>query len=211
LSIAEFKNEVAEGAVILDTRASTVFTNGFVPDSISIGLDGRFAEWAGILLPFDTPIVLVTEAGNEKESVTRLARVGIDNVHGYLKGGYEGWQDAGEQIDMIIDIEADEFAMDLPHDPMIEVIDVRKPGEFEAGHVQGARSLPLSDMTDPLNIAVIEDDRNLYVHCAGGYRSVIAASLLKRQGLHNLRNILGGFAQIKNEKRIPLVYEGKKV
>ncbi len=211
LSIAEFKNEVADGALILDTRASTVFTNGFVPDSISIGLDGRFAEWAGILLPFDTPIVLVTETGTEKESVTRLARVGIDNVHGYLKGGYEAWQDAGEQIDMIIDIEADEFAMDLPHDPMIEVIDVRKPGEFETAHVRGARSLPLSDLTDPLNIAVIEDDRNLYVHCAGGYRSVIAASLLKRQGLHNLRNILGGFGEIKNQKKIPVVYAGKTV
>jgi len=205
LSLDAFKNAVKDGAIILDTRPSTVFTAGFVPESISIGLDGRFAEWAGIMLPFDQPLVLVTEAGKEKESITRLARVGIDNVHGYLEGGYEAWQNAGEQIDLIIDIEVDEFAMDLPNDPMIDVIDVRKPAEFEAAHVKGARNFPLDTLTDPLNVAMLEDDHNLYVHCAGGYRSVIAASLLKRHGFHNLRNVLGGFGKIKTEKKITLV------
>jgi hydroxyacylglutathione hydrolase len=205
LSIAAFKEEVKNGAIILDTRPSGIFTSGFVPESISIGLDGRFAEWAGVMLPYDQPLVLVTEAGKEKESITRLARVGIDNVHGYLDGGYEAWQDAGEQIDLIIDIETDEFAMDFPHDPLIDVIDVRKPAEFDTAHVQGARSFPLDTLTDPLNVAMLEDDHNLYVHCAGGYRSVIAASLLKRHGYHNLRNVLGGFAKIKTEKKIPVV------
>lgn len=204
LSVAAFK-EAAKSALILDTRPSTVFTNGFVPGSISIGLDGRFAEWAGTMLPYDQPLLLVTEAGKERESITRLARVGIDNVQGYLEGGYEAWQNAGEQIDMIIDIEADELAMDMPHDANLEVVDVRKPSEFETSHVQGARNLPLDTMTDPLNIALLNDEHNLYVHCAGGYRSVIAASILKRHGYHNLRNVLGGFGKIKNEKKIPLV------
>lgn len=205
LSVSDFKDKVKEGAWILDTRASTVFTEGFVPEAISIGLDGRFAEWAGTMLPYDQPLVLVTEPGKEKESVTRLARVGIDNVQGYLDGSFAAWQAAGEPIDLIIDIEADEFAMDLPHDPLLDVIDVRKPSEFDAAHVKGARNFPLDTLTDPLNVAIIEDDHNLYVHCAGGYRSVIAASLLKRHGYHNLRNVVGGFGKIKNEKRIPIV------
>lgn len=205
LSIAAFKQELKEGAWILDTRASTVFTEGFVPDSISIGLDGRFAEWAGSLLPLDQTLVLVTEEGKEKESIIRLARVGIDNVKGYLKGGYEAWKNAGEQIDMIIDVEPEELAMDMPHDNKLEILDVRKPTEFDAGHVKGATNLPLNTMMDPLNIAMVDSDNNLYVHCAGGYRSVIAASLLKRQGYHNLRNVLGGFGKIKGLTNVPIV------
>ncbi len=209
LSITEFKQQVANDVWVLDTRASTVFTNGFVPGSISIGLDGRFAEWAGTMLPLRQALVLVTEVGKEKESVTRLARVGIDNIHGYLDGGYEAWAAAGETIDLIIDIEPDELAMDIPHDNLLEVIDVRKPAEFEAGHVKGAINIPLDTLTDPIHIAAIDDTHNLYVHCAGGYRSVIAASLLKREGYHNLRNVLGGYAKMKTEKGIPVVLPGK--
>ncbi len=209
LSIAEFKQQVANDVWILDTRAATVFTNGFVPGSISIGLDGRFAEWAGTMLPLKQALVLVTEVGKEKESVTRLARVGIDNIHGYLDGGYEAWAAAGETIDIIIDIEPDELAMDMPHDNLLDVIDVRKPAEFEAGHVKGAINIPLDTLTDPGHIAAIDDTHNLYVHCAGGYRSVIAASLLKREGYHNLRNVLGGYAKMKTEKGIPVVLPGK--
>jgi glyoxylase-like metal-dependent hydrolase (beta-lactamase superfamily II)/rhodanese-related sulfurtransferase len=205
LSVDAFKAKVKEGAWILDTRPATVFTQEFVPESISIGLDGRFAEWAGILLPFDQPLVLVTEAGKEKESVIRLARVGFDKVLGYLDGGIEAWKTAGETADMIIDIEADELAMDLPHDNKLEIIDVRKPGEFEAAHIKGAYNAPLDTLIDPTNVAMIDGDNNLYIHCAGGYRSVIAASLLKRQGYHNMRNILGGFTKIKEVKKIPIV------
>lgn len=205
LSIEAFKAKVKDGAWILDTRTSTTFTNGFVPDSISIGLDGRFAEWAGILLPFDQPLVLVTEAGKEKESAVRLARVGIDKVQGYLEGGYEAWENAGEKIDMIVDIEPEELAMDIPHDTRLEVLDVRKPGEYDNGHVKGATNIPLDTLRDPLNMAMINDENNLYIHCAGGYRSVIAASLLKRQGYHNLRNVLGGYGKIKDVKNMPVV------
>jgi hydroxyacylglutathione hydrolase len=205
LSIADFKAAVEGGAWILDTRPAAEFTAAFVPDSISIGLDGRYAEWAGSLLPYDQPLVLVTEVGKEAESITRLARVGIDKVQGYLAGGVEAWRTAGEKMDLIIDIEADELAMDIPFDNRLEVIDVRKPGEFEAGHVKGATNLPLSEMMDPLNLADVDEDRNLYVHCAGGYRSVIACSLLKRQGFHNLRNILGGWGKIKTQEGITIV------
>ncbi len=210
LTIADFKQKVNDGAWILDTRHATVFTEGFIPDSISIGLEGRFAEWAGSLLPFDQPLVLVTEAGKEKESAIRLSRVGIDNVQGYLQGGFEAWRDSNEKIDMVIDIEPEELAMDIPHDSKLEVIDVRKPSEFETAHVKGAHNAPLDTLMDPMNVAMIDTENNLYVHCAGGYRSVIAASLLKRQGYHNLRNVLGGFGKIKDVDGMPIV-QGAKV
>jgi hydroxyacylglutathione hydrolase len=209
LSVTEFKKAEQEGAWIVDTRAASVFTEAFVPGSISIGLDGRYAEWAGTLLPYHQPLILVTEPGKEKESIVRLARVGIDNVQGYLEGGLESWKNAGERIDLIIDIEAEELAMDIPFDTRLEVIDVRKPSEFDAGHVKGAKNIPLDTMSDITTIAAIDDENNLYVHCAGGYRSVIAASLLKRQGYHNLRNILGGYSKIKAVKKMPLVLPTK--
>ncbi|NNV56249.1 MBL fold metallo-hydrolase [Limnovirga soli] len=188
--------------VILDTRPGNLFTVGFVPGSIFIGLEGRFAEWAGSLLPFDKKIVLVTEPGKQKESITRLARVGFELFGGYLDGGFEAWQKAGKTIDLIIDVEPDELAMDLPFDDRIVVVDVRKETEFADGHVAGAVNIPLSNLTDPGSMANIDDTDNLYVHCASGYRSVIASSLIKRQGIHNLRNIAGGWAKIQEEERI---------
>jgi len=205
LSVADFEEKVAEGAWILDTRPSIVFTEGFVPDAISIGLDGRFAEWAGSILPFDRDLVLVTDPGKEEETVIRLARVGLDRVVGYLDGGFAAWQQAGKKIDLIIDVEPEELAMDIPFDNKLQVIDVRKPGEFESGHIRGAENVPLSELTDPLHMAQIDDDANLYVHCAGGYRSVIACSLMKREGYHNLRNVLGGFGRMKEVKGMPVV------
>lgn len=210
LTVAELKEKVANEVWILDTRHATEFTQRFIPGSISIGLEGRFAEWAGSLLPFTQPLVLVTEPGKEEETVVRLARVGFENVQGYLEGGIEAWVNAGEPIDMIIDIEADELAMDLPHDNNLEVVDVRKETEFDAGHVKGATHAPLDTLMDPFNIALVESDKNLYIHCAGGYRSVIAASLFKRQGYVNLRNVLGGFAKIKEQKGLKIVTTEKE-
>ncbi|MBL7749339.1 MAG: MBL fold metallo-hydrolase [Chitinophagaceae bacterium] len=207
LSIKAFKQLQEEDVIVLDTRPASLFTQGFVPGSISIGLEGRFAEWAGSLLPFTVPIALITEAGKEKETIVRLARVGFAKIKGYLDGSYEGWKAAGEPIDMIIDVEADELMMDIPHDNNLVVLDVRRETEFAEGHLKDAVNLPLNDLTDPANMANIEDTQNLYVHCAGGYRSVIASSLLKRQGIHNLRNIVGGWAKIKEQEKAEVVKE----
>lgn len=207
LSVAQFKELVTDDTIILDTRPSGTFTEGFVPGSISIGLDGRFAEWAGSLLPFDVPMLLVAEPGKEKESIVRLARVGLDKVQGYLDGGYEAWKNSGETSDLIIDVEADELMMDIPFDPNLLVIDVRKPAEYADGHLKDAQNIPLGDLNDPGSMANIEERHNLYVHCAGGYRSVIAASLLKRQGIHNLRNVVGGWGKIKEQEKVEVVKE----
>jgi hydroxyacylglutathione hydrolase len=207
LTPAEFKALITENTIILDTRSSSVFTSGFVPGSISIGLDGRFAEWAGSLLSFDAPMLLVADPGKEKESIVRLARVGLDKVQGYLDGGYEAWQNSGEKSDLIIDVEADELMMDIPFDQNLIVVDVRKPAEYADGHLKQAMNLPLSDLTDPGSMVNFEDNHNIYVHCAAGYRSVIASSLLKRQGIHNLRNIVGGWGKIKEQERAEIVKE----
>jgi len=205
LSIAEFKTLVQDGAIILDTRPAVVFTEGFIPDSISIGLEGRFAEWVGALLPFQQKIVLVTEEGKEEETVIRMARVGFSQIEGFLKGSYEHWKNAGEKIDMIIDIEPDELKMDMNYDPKMIIVDVRKELEFDNGHVTSALNIPLQSMTNLTMISNFEDHDNIYIHCAGGYRSVIASSLLKRQGIHNLRNVLGGYEKIKIVPDMPLV------
>lgn len=202
LSVAEFKKLISEDVLVLDTRHADTFTQGFVPGSIFIGLEGRFAEWAGALLPFDKPMILVTEIGKEEETVVRLSRVGFDKMQGYLKGSFEVWADAGEKVDMIIDVEADELAMDIPHDPNLVVVDVRREAEYAEGHVKDALNIPLNEMIDVATIADFEEKQNLYVHCAGGYRSVIASSLIKRQGFHNLRNVVGGWDKIKEEKKI---------
>ncbi|MGI8951216.1 MAG: MBL fold metallo-hydrolase [Chitinophagaceae bacterium] len=191
-----------ENIILLDTRPADIFVNGFIPGSIGIGLEGRFAEWSGNLLPFDKQLILITENGKEKESVVRLARVGFENFKGYLDGSFEAWKKAGEEIDMIIDVEADEVAMDLQFDKNMVIIDVRKEVEFADGHIKDAVNIPLQNFTDPASMANINDTDNLYIQCGGGYRSVIASSLLKKQGIHNLRNIYGGWNAIKENKKI---------
>jgi len=208
LSIAEFKELATDdNVIILDTRNANTFTEGFVPGSISIGLEGRFAEWAGALLPFDKKIILVTEAGKEKETIVRLARVGYEKIAGHLAGGYEAWKAAGEAMDMIVDVEPDELIMDLPHDENIMVVDVRRHTEFADGHLKEAVNIPLNEMMDPGSMANINDNHNVYVHCAGGYRSVIGCSLMKRQGIHNIRNVLGGWGKIKEQAKVEVVKE----
>jgi hydroxyacylglutathione hydrolase len=205
LAVAEFKTKIQHpDTIILDTRRAEAFAQQFIPGSVSIGLEGRFAEWAATLLSFDKPILLVTEEGREKESIVRLARVGFSKMVGYLQGGFDAWKNAEEPIDMIIDIEPDELAMDIPFDDRLIIIDVRREPEFADGHIQGAVNIPLDEMIDPASMANIEDDHNVYVHCASGYRSVIAASLLKRQGIHNLRNVVGGWNQIKDLEKIKI-------
>jgi len=208
LDLAAFKEQIQnDDTIILDTRNSADFTEGYVPGSISIGLDGRFAEWAGSLLPFNNPIVLVTDAGKEKESAIRLARVGFDQMKGYLSGGFATWKSAGETIDLIISVEPDEFAMDLRFDPKLLIVDVRRETEYGDGHLAEASNIPLETLTDPGTMAHFNDTDNIYLHCASGYRSVIACSLFKRQGIHNLRNISGGYGAIKGLEGVEVVRE----
>ena len=207
LTVADFKQKIKEDVIVLDTRHADEFTQGFVPGSVFIGLEGRFAEWAGSILPFDKAIILVTPAGKEEETVIRLSRVGFDKMEGYLKGGFDAWKKAGEKVDLVIDVEADELIMDIPHDPNLKIVDVRRETEFADGHLADAVNLPLNEMTDVAELAQFEENENLYIHCAGGYRSVIAASLLKRQGIHNLRNVVGGWGKIKDQEKAKIVKE----
>jgi len=205
LTIAEFKKNIENGAWILDTRSAENFTRGFVPGAINIGLKGRFAEWAGQLLPFDQPVVLITEEGEEEEAIIELAGIGFHQVAGYLKGGFPAWEAAGEEIDLVIDVEVEEMMLDIPYDENLRIVDVRKPAEYTDGQIEGAISIPLKDMTDPVSLSGIEENQNIYVHCQSGYRSTIACSLIKRQGFHNLRNVPGGFKAIKTCKDVQIV------
>jgi hydroxyacylglutathione hydrolase len=199
MNLAEFKAAMTDdNTIVLDTRHATVFTQGYVPTSVFVGLEGRFAEWVGSVLPITKALLLVTDEGKERETIVRLARIGYDNVLGYLQGGFDTWKNGGEEMDMIIDVEPDELVMDLKYDNKAIVLDVRKMGEYDVAHLRGARLSPLNDfMEDPMIYASLEEDENVYVHCAGGYRSVIAASLMKREDMHNVRNVLGGWNAIK--------------
>ncbi len=208
LDVAGFKEAMNEpGTIILDTRQPAVFSASFIPTSINIGLEGRFAEWAGNLMPFDKPVLLVTDPGQEKEAIVRLARVGFSRIKGFLAGGFEAWRNAGEQFDLVISIEPDELAMDIPHDPNLVLIDVRRETEYGDGHIDKALNIPLDELTDPATLADFEENYNIYLYCGSGYRSMIAASLFKRQGFHNLRNVEGGFEKIREQKTIPIVKE----
>ena len=181
------------GAVVLDTRNAKIFSEGFIPNSINIGLDGQFAPWVGAMLPdVNQELLLVTEIGQEEETVKRLARVGYDHVIGFLKDGFEAWKIAGKEMDSVTRISADDFAERFKNAPI--VIDVRKPGEFAAEHVDGAKSIPLDFINE--DMAEFPKEEPFILHCAGGYRSMIAASILKSRGYNNFIEVEGGFSAI---------------
>ena len=189
-----------EGALVLDTRKPQEFAREHIPNSIFIGIDGSFAPWVGALIPdLQQPIVFVADEGREEEIVTRLSRVGYDNTLGFLKGGMEAWKNAGKEIDSVKSISAEEFAQAYKQGGL-NVLDVRKPGEFEAEHVEGAVSHPLDFINK--NMGEVDQDTTYHVHCAGGYRSMIAASILKSRGFHNLVDVAGGYKAI-SETDIP--------
>ena len=201
LSIEEFEN-IAEqsAALILDTRPNGDFAKGFIPQSINIGINGDFAPWVGaMIVDVNQPILLVTDAGMEEETVTRLSRVGFDNVLGHLEGGFQSWVDAGKEIDTVHRITATEFASQIEGKEVM-VIDVRKESEYEAEHVEEAYSKPLAYLNDWIND--IDPKQPFYLHCAGGYRSMIAASILQARGYRNFIEIEGGFQAIA-ETQIP--------
>lgn len=196
LSPSEFEVLAGEtGALILDVRHQSDFETGHIPNSIFIGIDGAFAPWVGaLILDHKQPILLVTPEGREAETITRLARVGYDNTIGFLKGGFSSWVNAGYEIDQINSITAENLKDVLVSNA--KVFDVRKPGEYSAEHVVNVPSTPLDFMNE--HIAEFPDEENFYLFCAGGYRSVIAASILKARGCHNVINVLGGYSAIKN-------------
>lgn len=181
-------------ALILDVRNAAEFQKGFIPRSINIGLHGDFAPWVGsLIVDVKQPILIITNEGEEQESVLRLARVGFDHVIGYLKGGINSWIDAGKEIDKVNRITASQFKNELKVGESI-VLDVRRDSEYAAEHVEDAFSRPLSDINSWFS--QIETDKPFYLHCAGGYRSMIAASILKSRGIHNFKEIEGGFKAI---------------
>lgn len=188
----------SSGALVLDTRDAEDFSKGFIPNSINIGLNGNFAPWVGELIPgVEHPILLVTYAGKEEEAITRLSRVGYDNVLGYLEGGFEAWNEKGFDHDHIDRISAKDFEkmylIELP-----EVVDVRKKTEFDLQHVRGAVNIPLKEINQHLE--EIPKDEFFLLHCAGGYRSMIAASILKQRGWEAFAEVRGGFKDISKTK-----------
>ena len=185
-----------ESALVLDVRSQADFIKGHIPNSIFIGLNGGFAPWVGALIKdIKQPIILVVPEGKSAEAVTRLSRVGYDNTLGYLNGGLEAWQEAGKDIDTLESISAEEFA-NRAKSETLNILDVRKDGEYQASHLEDVQHLSLDVINEKMKD--LSKDKTYYVHCAGGYRSVIAESILKARGFNNLIDVEGGFAAIKN-------------
>lgn len=183
------------GALVLDTRDPQTFAKGFVPNSINIGIDGQFAPWVGAMIPdIKQEILLVTDEGREEEVITRLARVGYDFTIGYLKGGYNAWKAAGKESDEIISIDAAALAV-IMEKKKVNVLDVRKKSEFLSEHLVDAENAPLDFIND--GMAGLDKDKTYYVHCAGGYRSMIFNSILRARGYDNLVDVKGGFKALK--------------
>jgi hydroxyacylglutathione hydrolase len=195
LSAKEFELLAIEtDAVILDVRHQSEFSKGFIPQSIFIGLGGAFAPWVGALIKdIKQAILLVTPVGEEEKTITRLSRVGFDNVIGYLDGSFDTWKNAGKEIDVLNSISADKLSEKITENPI--VFDVRKSGEYQSEHTLIAENTPLDYLND--YIAQFPEKEPFFVHCAGGYRSVIAASILKARGFHNVIDIEGGYDAIK--------------
>ncbi len=195
LSVKEFEAAAeATGALILDTRNDHDFSKGFIPNAINIGINGDFAPWVGaMIVDVKQPILLITDDGKEEEAVTRLSRVGFDQVIGHLEGGFKAWKTAGKEIDTVKRITADQFASKVKIGES-KVIDARKESEYEAEHIDEAYSKPLAYINEW--VKDINPEEHFYLHCAGGYRSMIAASILQARGYRNFTEVEGGFSAI---------------
>lgn len=195
LSVEAFEAAANEtGALVLDTRDASEFAKSFIPNSINIGLEGSFAQWVGEMIPdIKQEILLITDEGKEEEAIIRLSRVGYDGTIGYLKGGFNSWLQAGKEVDTVERISAEEFGKRYSSQPLM--IDVRKRSEFDSEHVLGAINIPLNEINK--HLAEFPKDKAFILNCAGGYRSMIAASMLKQRGWDNFVDVEGGFAQIK--------------
>lgn len=210
LTIEQFQQLLEADTLIIDTRPAQVFAEKFIPGSLFLGLEGNLEEWAPAFVSEKKEWVLIAEPGTEEESARRLQAAGLTVAKGYLDGGVATWESAGEDADLIITVEPDELIMDIPFDDQLQVIDVRHPSEFAEEHLKDALSLPLGEMSNLAELANFEENQNLYIHSNGNYRSMIASSLLKRQGIHNLRQVTGGWELIRQENRAEKVSEKKK-
>jgi rhodanese-related sulfurtransferase len=183
------------GALLLDTRDPLVFAKGFIPNSINIHIDGSFAPWVGAMIPdIKQELLLVCDEGREEEVITRLARVGYDFTIGYLKGGFASWTNANKEVETIPTISPAELGEKMKHE-VVHILDVRKRSEYQSEHILEAENLPLDFLND--SMLAVDKRKTYYVHCAGGYRSMIFASTLKARGYSNLVDISGGFKDIK--------------
>ncbi|MCD1115294.1 MBL fold metallo-hydrolase [Chryseobacterium turcicum] len=202
VSVEDFESFAEEtGALILDTRGPADFHKGYIPNAINIGLKGDFAPWVGsLIVDVKHPLLLVADEGTEEEVITRLSRVGFDNVLGYLKGGFEAWKNSTKETDEVKRISPAEFAEVFNENS--KVIDVRKIGEYSAEHIDNAYSRPLDTISDW--VTSIDDSEHFFLHCAGGYRSMIAASILNSHGIRNFTEIEGGFNGIKKTEKFPV-------
>ena len=202
ISVEDFESFAEEtGALILDTRGAAEFHKGFIPNSINIGLKGDFAPWVGsLIVDVKHPLLLVSDEGTEEEVITRLSRVGFDHVLGYLKGGFESWKNSGKETDEVNRISPTEFAEKLNENS--KIIDVRKLTEYSAEHIDNAFNKPLDTISDW--VSTIDDSEHFFLHCAGGYRSMIAASILNSHGIRNFTEIEGGFNAIKKTEKFPI-------
>jgi len=201
LKIEAFEEEFAAGAVILDTRHQDIYEKGSLPNSLNIGLDGQYAVWVGSLINFGQPLVLVTEPGKEEESVLRLARVGFENVKGYLAGGVKSWEKAGKKLEKVVSITTAEAAQLI--DNGIPTLDVRNNTETQTEHVKDTLNIPLKDLRD--SMGQIDKNQEYVLFCAGGYRSMIAASILKSSGIYKVKNVYGGFNALREEDKLELI------
>ncbi|MFV0142067.1 MBL fold metallo-hydrolase [Empedobacter falsenii] len=197
--------QVAEdtNALILDVRDPQTFAAGFIPNSINIGIRGNFAPWVGTLITdIKQPILLIAEIGEEEEAVTRLARVGYDNVIGFLNNGFQAWVEAEKDFDEIVSVSPEEF-VELVDETELKILDVRKPSEYETSHVEGAITAPLDFINESMKL--IDPEETYLVHCAGGYRSMIFTSILRARGYENLIDVAGGFGKIKEVEGVKIV------
>jgi hydroxyacylglutathione hydrolase len=201
LSPEAFETAATEtGALILDTRDPQTFAKGFIPNAINIGIDGSFAPWVGAMIPdIKQEILIIADEGREEEVVTRLARVGYDYSIGYLKGGFAAWKKANKEVDHIDSISADELAHIQKKNPDIIIIDVRKKSEYDSEHIIDALNMPLDAVNDAMT--AVDKNKTCYIHCAGGYRSMIFTSILRARGFDKLIDVKGGFKEIKDSQK----------
>jgi glyoxylase-like metal-dependent hydrolase (beta-lactamase superfamily II)/rhodanese-related sulfurtransferase len=194
LSSQDVKQLKKEGVTILDVRTPDDFEKGHIPGSINIGLNGQFAIWAGTLLDYSRPVVLVIPPGKESETMIRLARVGLEGIRGFLDGGFDAWKNSGASIEGVSSIDPEDFVSYVERG--YRILDVRKSGEFESGHIKGATFITLQDLEN--RMSELNKQEPLLIHCAGGYRSMIAVSILRSHGFTNLINLRKGYGGIKN-------------